>query len=347
MNGQIFYDIIFFIIILSFIGFLVKIGILAGKTNNKEGKINSFTGAILLSFIGVYYLVSSLIGSPIVVYPFNSLMIIWVIIILSIQSTYILSKIKSKIHIKIPKFIKNEDFTFFHEIQRKLTHLVGLLLIVCYFWVSVPVFSMIQELIIMFQSMNANIWGIVIINVNPNYIPQMISIFAIFCTGILILIPDIIRILNYKYSIFKQFANVMREKERNAVGPHICLIIGCLVPMILISEYLISIAGAVIAIFSDAAASLIGRRYGKHKLPFAKRTGKSYEGLIGGFVVAILTPLPILLWGYNVGISILLALIGAIVVSIIDILTPIVTDNYINPIFASFIMYGIYFLLIL
>ncbi len=345
VNGQIFYDILLVIAFGALIPFLIKIGLKAKKINNKEGFYNSMTCAGLLGFILIYYIVSSLIGNPLIVYPFNTLIIIWVLIILSLQILYILfikRSIKSK---KVPNFVKNEDFTFFHEIQRKSTHLVGLLLIACYFWISIPVFTWVQDLIIYFESINANIWGMVFIEINSSYIPQMVSIFAIFCTAFLITVPDIIRVMNFKYTMFKKFADVMREKERNAIGPHVSLLIGSIIPMILINEYLISVAGIIIAIFSDAAASLVGRKFGKHKLVFSERTGKSYEGLIGGFITAFLCPLPILLWGYDLYTSIILALIGAIVVSIIDIITPTLTDNILNPICASFFMYFTYLII--
>ena len=351
MNGQILYDIFFSLAIILLVPFLIQMGRKSKKVGNIEGVYNSITGSILLIFITILYLVMSFIGSPIIVYPFNVLLNIWVVMVLAVQGIYIIKKKRVNIQNNNPQFVKNKDFTFFHEIQRKVTHLVGLLLIACYFWISAPVFSMVQLMIIQFESIGANIWGIIMIHISLAYIPQMISIFSIFCALYLMTIPDIIRVYNFKASIFKKFADIMREKERNAVGPHICLMIGCLIPMLLIPNYLISIAGVVIAVFSDAAASLFGRKFGgnflKWKFPFAKRTGKSYEGLIGGFLIAFLLPLPILLWGFNIGMSLILALIGAIVVSIIDIITPLITDNFLNPIFASFTMFGVYLLLII
>lgn len=351
MNGQIFYDIIITIAFLSLVPFFIKMGLKAKKFQNIEGFYNSISCAGLLIFIFVYYLTVSIISIPVVVYPFNVLMLLWIAGVIAIQGVNALYKNKfdgkTKNGMNSPKFIKNKDFTFIHEIKRKSTHLVGLLLIACYFWISIPVFNLVQQLIIFAETLNANIWGMVSIPIAPNYIPQMISIFAIFCAGYLITVPDIFRIFNFRGAIFKRFSKVMRGKERNAVGPHVCLMIGSLIPMILVPNYLISIAGIIIAVFSDAMASLVGRKFGKHKLPFAKRTGKTYEGLLGGFLTAFLLPIPVLLWGFNVGISLILALTGAIVVSIIDIITPLVTDNILNPIFASFTMYGIYLLLIM
>jgi dolichol kinase len=351
MNGQIFYDIIFVIAFLSLVPFFVKMGWQARKFRNIEGYYNSFSCAGLLTFICIYYLTVSIISKPIVVYPFNVLMLVWIAGVLVIQGANALYKNKfekkTKSEINSPKFINNKDFTFFHEIKRKSTHLVGLLLIICYFWISIPVFNLVQQLIIFADTLNANIWGMVSIQIAPSYIPQMISIFAIFCAGFLITLPDIFRIFNFRGAIFKNFSKVMRGKERNAVGPHVCLMIGSLIPMILIPNYLISIAGIIIAVFSDAMASLVGRKFGKHKLPFARRTGKTYEGLLGGFLTAFLLPIPVLLWGFNVATSFILALVGAIVVSIIDVITPLVTDNILNPILASFTMYGIYLLLVI
>jgi len=344
MNGQILYDILVAIAIFALIPIFIKMSKFAKRINNIEGYYNSLTGTILILYIGIHYLIMSFIGNPIIIYPFNVLILIWIAIILGVQGFYYFMMKKSEASDQ-PNFIKNEDFTFSHELRRKSTHLLGLLLVACYFWISIPVFDMVQQFIIIAETANANIWGMVFININPSYIPQMISIFAIICTCYLILIPDIIRVFNYKYSMFKKFSIVMRNKEKNAIGPHICLVIGSLVPMIIIPEYLISMAGIIIAIFSDAAASLVGRKFGKHKLPFNKRTGKTFEGLLGGIIIAILVPLPILLFGYDIFTTITLAITGAVIVSIIDIITPIVTDNYLNPICASIGMYLVYLLI--
>ncbi|MHA1310688.1 MAG: phosphatidate cytidylyltransferase [Candidatus Helarchaeota archaeon] len=342
MNGQIFYDIIYFILLIVLVPFLIKMGLAAKHLGNREGAYNSITAGILLTFISFYYLIASLIGNPLIIYPFNVLMSVWVGLIAAFQGLYIIlnKKIKNKkydLH-----FVKNEDFTFYHEMKRKVSHLVGILLIVCYFWISIPLFIDIQYLLNLVEKMGINIWGMVIIPVNMMYVPRMITLFAMFCTGYFIIIPDILRVFDFKLTMFKMFEKIMREKEKNAIGPHVCLVIGCLISTLLIPEDLIVVSGIIIAIFSDSVASLVGRKFGKHKLPFSKRTGKSYEGLLGGFLTAILVSFPILLLGYNLMTSIILSLIGGLVFSVIDILTPIITDNYLNPILICTGMYIIF-----
>ena len=95
---------------------------------------------------------------------------------------------------------------------------------------------------------------------------------------LLLIIPDIFRIYNRKYSLFSVvYKRVIRLKELYAVGPQIYLVLGCTVVFLFVVLGYISpmaaIAGMLIAAFGDAAAAIIGRRYGTHKFKtiFQKR----------------------------------------------------------------------------
>jgi len=330
---------------------LIRISIIAKKNNeNKEGFYNSLTGSFVILSIGIYYIIFTLLETPIIIYPFNALIVIWTGIILIAQIIYIFLNIFIKSlssNLKPPKYLKNSDFNLKHEFRRKSSHLFGVLLIICYFWISFPVFNFVQQLIIQVEKMHTNIWGIVYIIINPEYIPRMITVFGFICTLILIIIPDIIRVFKFKYTLFRSFAHIMRKKEENAIGPHICLVSGSLFVMLIIPNDIISISGILIAIFSDAVASLVGKKFGKKRLPFAKRTNKTLEGFIAGFITAFLIPLPILILEFDLYISIILSIIGAVIISLIDIFTPLITDNFLNPILSSIGMYLTYLLIIL
>jgi dolichol kinase len=94
---------------------------------------------------------------------------------------------------------------------------------------------------------------------------------------------------------------------------------------------LFSIIG--ILCFADTAASLFGRKYGKHKLPFNKT--KSWEGSIGGIIVCIIVTFLLVgpIWG----------LAATLVFFLIDAVTPTLplSDNIGIPVAVT----GVYLLL--
>lgn len=84
-------------------------------------------------------------------------------------------------------------------------------------------------------------------------------------------------------------------------------------------------SGILIACLSDAAAALIGRRYGKHKIQVRSKDIKSIEGFLAGTILA-----------YIIGLIIvgpIYAIIGAVVFFITDYFPIYTADNLLNPIF--------------
>jgi len=130
---------------------------------------------------------------------------------------------------------------------------------------------------------------------------------------------------------------LMREKERYMPGASISLALASLIPVIAIAHLEISISAIVIAIIGDAFASIVGRKYGKHKIKFFP--SKSYEGLVGGMVFGFLASLGVLLLTIDLIPSIILALTGAIVLGLIDLPNVQISDNILNPILIGLGMY--------
>jgi dolichol kinase len=84
-------------------------------------------------------------------------------------------------------------------------------------------------------------------------------------------------------------------------------------------------AGILIACLSDAAAALIGRNFGKHKIKLRNNEVKSIEGFAAGVIVA-----------YVIGFFLvgpIYAIIGAVIFFITDYLPAFTADNILNPIF--------------
>lgn len=110
----------------------------------------------------------------------------------------------------------------------------------------------------------------------------------------------------------------LREKEKETVASYVYFVIGMLFASILLYAVpLFSMIG--ILCFADSAASLFGRKYGKHKLQFNKT--KSWEGSIAGFIVCLIVTFPLVgfIWG----------LVASLVFFIIDAITPVlpISDN--------------------
>jgi len=105
-------------------------------------------------------------------------------------------------------------------------------------------------------------------------------------------------------------------------------------------------AAALIATIGDGAASIIGMKYGKHHFP--KNSSKTLEGYISGFLasfgIAVLC-----LWIFEPQLVLIkiavIAIAGATIFLITDLLSLEVDDNMINPIFCGIVMTFLYFLL--
>ncbi|MFX1357512.1 MAG: hypothetical protein ACFFA8_09510 [Promethearchaeota archaeon] len=106
-------------------------------------------------------------------------------------------------------------------------------------------------------------------------------------------------------------------------------------------------AAALISTLGDGAASIFGLRFGKKKFP--KKSRKTLIGYFAGFlssficsfvVFLIFEPLLILIKIF------ILSLSGALTYLIIDISSPKIDDNILNPIFCALVMSFFYYFII-
>jgi len=237
------------------------------------------------------------------------------------------------------------------ELIRKSFHLLGLFLAVAYFgfFILYPITLIISDSVI--QLINdigpvyTILWGDVALfpfvkglNPPPSYLHDGVNISIIYLTmmaliGALILtiVSDLIRILwSPEYSLFNFLSkSILRNKEKNAAGPHIYLITGMVFSYMLYMVGLIPIlaffTGTLIACLSDASAALIGKKYGKHKVIVRSKDIKSVEGFLAGMVIA-----------YFVGLILvgpIYAIIGVVIFFITDYFPIFTADNLLNPIF--------------
>ena len=266
---------------------------------------------------------------------FDVLILIWVVIIVSIQ---LLFKKFHKPKKRDPNiYLSTEDFTLKLEVQRKITHLFILGLVFVYLGLGVLVYKMVNNFIALSEELNTNFWGITVVNFPAQYENWSIAIFGTFCAFLLLVIPELYRLFSNDNYMFYKVEKLLREKERIMPTASVSLSLACLIPIISITHLEISISAITIAIIGDAFASIVGRKYGNHKIKFFP--SKSYEGLVGGMIFGFLAGLGVLLITIDLSRSVLLALVGAIILGIMDLPNLQISDNISNPIIIGIGMY--------
>jgi dolichol kinase len=329
------------------------------KLNNRYGGISSILCGVCFIIFGYY---NSLI-KKFFLYPYNGFMVWWIGIILVINFTFfqMIKKEKRKTDMKsedslivnekkpllkryIEKITKEspykEEITFKMELIRKSFHLTGLLLVLAYFGLPFlfPVTQIIGdsviELINNLGPVYTLLWGD--LSLYPFIIGDPLSIFYLTMMALIgalmfAIISDLIRIIwGAEYSVFNFLTrSMLRKKERNAAGPQIYIITGFIFSYMLFMVNLLNIlavfTGILIACLSDAAAALIGRKYGKHKVRVRSKDIKSVEGFLAGIVVAYIIGL--------IFVGPVYAIIGAVIFFITDYFPIYTADNLLNPIF--------------
>lgn len=348
---------------LSFFIFMIilfHIGRKGYKAGNKYGGVSSIICGVCFLVFG--YVNSIVIFFP---YPYNGFMVWWIGIILFVNSFFfiLIKKEKRKMSMEdlkktlegekkpiLRRYVERmtkenpydrEEITLKMELIRKSFHLTGLLIALGYFGffsllypVTLIVSDSVIELINDIKPAYELIWGdlsLFAYTLGDFQAVIDITMFALIGALIFALISDLIRIIwAPEYSIFNFLTkSMLRKKEKNAVGPQIYIITGFIFAYMLYMAEILNIlavfTGILIACLSDAAAALIGRRYGKHKVKVRSKDTKSIEGFLAGMIVA-----------YIIGFIIvgpIYAIIGAVIFFITDYFPIYTADNILNPIF--------------
>ncbi len=116
--------------------------------------------------------------------------------------------------------------------------------------------------------------------------------------------------------------------ERPGKGA-ILFFVGSLASIILFGMNLKIVSASIIILaMGDSASTLIGKNFGKHKIPYNKM--KSLEGSVGGFVFAIM--------GAQIFVGLPLAILGALTAMLAESVPINVDDNITIPIFSGLAM---------
>jgi dolichol kinase len=332
------------------------IGIKGYRAKNKYGGISSFLCGVCFLIFGYY---NSVIGF--LSFPYNGFMVWWIGITLLFNllfTTIIRMDIKKMERDELEgstrektilrRYIRRmtrenpyrEEIPFRMELFRKSFHLSGFLIFLAFygFMTIPPITLLVNDSVITFinqiePSYNL-LWGDLAdfpYSFGDFKAVVEITMFALIASLAFTIVSDIIRIVwGPEYSFFNFLTkSMLRQKEKNALGPQIYIITGFIFAYMLYMAGLIHIfvffAGILIACLSDASAALIGRRFGKHKIILRNKDVKSVEGFIAGVTVA-----------YIIGfifVGPFYAIMGALVFFLIDYLPAFTADNILNPIF--------------
>ena len=325
-------------------------------------KAKNHYGAISTTVCGVCFIIFGYYNSLALFFPFpyNGYMVWWIGMILILNITFaIISKrfLKgmisdlgideeqgtSSLRRYIIRMTQHDPYggeiSIRMEIIRKTFHLSGILILIAYygFLFIPPITQIVNDSVIALINQIGPaytiLWGPVSLYPYTVGDPQAIvglTMMALIGSLIFAIISDIFRIMwGPEYSLFNFITHSMlREKERNAAGPHIYIMVGFILAFMLYMMDLIYIssffAGILIACLSDAAAALVGRCFGKHKVKVRSKETKTVEGFIAGVVVAYIIGL--------IFVGPIYAIIGAIIFFLTDYYPTYTADNILNPI---------------
>lgn len=346
---------IFFLVLAGFMFFISHKGY---KAHNRYGAISTAICGVGFIIFAIYNSIAGFFP-----FPYHGFMMWWTgfIIILNVIFAIIVKREKSKISHegvveekkeKEPKKKSrlwrytermitidpyHQDISIRMEVIRKSFHLTGLLVLVAYYGLFIipPIAGLVNNGVILLinQPVYNFLWGDISLYPYTLNDPQSvidITMFGLIGPLVFAIISDLIRILwGPEYSFFNFLTkSMLREKELNAAGPQIYIITGFIFSYMLYMMGLLDIrvffTGILIACLSDAAAAIIGRTFGKHKVKLRNGETKSIEGFVAGVVVA-----------YIIGIIFVgpfYAIFGAVIFFITDYLPAVTADNILNPI---------------
>jgi dolichol kinase len=338
---------------------MLQIGRKGYKADNRYGGVSTIICGFCFLIFGYYNSIVRFFP-----YPYNGFMVWWIGIILLVNLIFFMiikreikkmntenleytieGRKKPILRRYVERMTKKnpyiEEITFKMELIRKSFHLTGLLLVLAYFGffsLLYPVTLIISDSVIILinniEPVYTLIWGDLSLFSYTLNDPQAIiglTMMALIGALMFALISDLIRIIwGPEYSVFNFLTkSMLRKKERNAAGPQIYIITGFIFSYMLYMAGILNVlavfSGILIACLSDAAAALIGRKYGKHKIDVRSKDKKSIEGFLAGTIVA-----------YIIGLILvgpIYAIIGAVIFFITDYFPKYTADNLLNPIF--------------
>ena len=129
------------------------------------------------------------------------------------------------------------------------------------------------------------------------------------------------------------FGRLIRQQEATGLNGSTYVLVGSLLTLLLFDRD-IAVAGLIFLGAGDAAAGIIGERWGRHKL-----LRKSLEGTAAFFISCVVVGL---IFKYAaLDISLMVLLLGALSAAIVELMPLPVNDNLVIPLLSAAIMTGL------
>lgn len=150
--------------------------------------------------------------------------------------------------------------------------------------------------------------------------------------------------LRKKIPFISKFWWVKRPHEKEKLGAEVFFLIGSII-CLAIFDLRVAVAAILMTTFGDLAAALIGKRFGKHWLPYPKK--KAWEGVIAELVVDVIVGFLIIrtvvdgsIWwlgGSGMGQPVWPIIIAmAVTATFVETMIQKLDDNLLIPVFAGF-----------
>jgi CDP-diglyceride synthetase len=347
------------IIILGILGLydvaILYIALKSKERNEKSAFLNNLSLFIILSFgLVSNFTLISLRGLVFIVFPFDFLIIFFVVIFL--PSFYLAmikekKKMRNKNRFYITRKEKQNEIPLKYDIYRKLTHLIVLGIILFYFTLGFLLQNFFYYIFLTLPDLISSLVHSLFIIEDGNIMifTQYLVTFLVGISFIGLSTADFARILKPDLYPLKPVNQILRERELNTrLGPHISMAVGCFSIILIYGLYqplgpLIICTSVTISIFADISSNLIGRTIGKNNI---RKTKKTYEGLIAGIIGAFISGFLILIileaYKYtSFSNLILLSICGSLIIGILDYLDLEIDDNLTYPVILSTILYFI------
>jgi len=229
------------------------------------------------------------------------------------------------------KFTSEWKYDFKKDVERKFLHLLPVFVIFLFWTIGIILDSLGFLAQFGLDNYSFAYWLIITIGYG-------------FC--VMFMIADLAR-LNAFHSIpdwaVVWYSKSMKPSELNSFISSAPLVLS-FVPFIF-APFPIFASVALITAGADAAASLIGKKYGKHK--FKENSVKTIEGYIAGgamtfLIVIIISGVYNQFWAVNIGIIMTMAIVASVLFFLVDsVLSHNITDNILNPILTGLGMWVI------
>ena len=190
----------------------------------------------------------------------------------------------------------------FQELKRKIIHLIGLLIPICYYFFSED--------------------------------DKIIAVFILLSLTVIYFFLEFLRLTNQKVQRYflTHFSPLLRTHEKQKITGTGYYLLSALLSISLFKKEL-AIACLSFLVLGDMFAAIIGMRFGRTKI----LAGKSLEGSLACFIVCLVIGL-FVAWLFPTHLNLQIIAIGAFTATIVELLPLGLDDNLTIPLISGLVM---------